>query len=195
MRVVNCLVFAGLLAVAGCAVRSPAAELWTLAPLAIEPPQWDDGAPAIAIAPVELPRHLDRPQLVVRLGPTRIEPDQLHRWAEPLDEGLGRVLAANLGRRLASRRVSAYPLSPSYGIDYRVQLDVERFDGRPGDALVLALRWTIADGGGEVLAVERDRFELAAGAGVPGLVQAHSEALAVLAEALERRIRELAGAR
>jgi uncharacterized protein len=147
MRLAACLLVASLLASA-CSVRSPAVEYWTLAALTPAPAAWDEAGPAVAIGPVALPRHLDRPQVLVRHDAARVEPAGLHRWADPLDDGLGRVLAANLGRSLGSQRVSAYPVQPPYALDYRVHLDVERFDGRPGAALVLSARWVITGAAG-----------------------------------------------
>jgi hypothetical protein len=65
MRLAACLLVASLLASA-CSVRSPAVEYWTLAALTPAPAAWDEAGPAVAIGPVALPRHLDRPQVLVR---------------------------------------------------------------------------------------------------------------------------------
>jgi len=191
MRLAACLLVASFLASA-CSVRSPGVEYWTLAALSPAPAAWDDAGPAVAIAPVELPRHLDRPQVLVRHDPERVVPAGLHRWADPLDDGLGRVLAVNLGRSLGSRRVSAYPVQPPYELDYRVHVDVERFDGRPGEALVLSARWVITrSAGGEVLAVERSEIEVPAGQDFASFIGAHSLAAAELAAQMAARLRML----
>jgi uncharacterized lipoprotein YmbA len=193
MRLAACLLVASFLASA-CSVRSPAADYWTLAALTPAPAAWDEAGPAVAIGPVALPRHLDRPQVLVRHDSARVEPAGLHRWADPLDDGLGRVLAANLGRSLGSRRVSAYPVQPPYALDYRVHLDVERFDGRPGDALVLSARWVITgSAGGEALAVERSDIEVPAGESFASFIGAHSLAAAELAAQIDTRLRRLSG--
>lgn len=190
MRLATCLFVAGLMSSA-CSVRSPSVDYWTLAALAPAAPA--EGALAVAVGPVELPRHLRRPQVLVRLAHTRVEPAGLHRWAEPLDEGFGRVLAANLGRSLGSQRVSAYPVQPPYEIDYRVQVDVERFDGRPGDALALSARYVILEAaGGRVLAVERSTIEVPAGQDFAAFIGAHSAAVAELAAQIDARLKKLA---
>lgn len=191
MRLSGCLLLASLL-LSACSVRSPNPEHWTLAATAPPPAEWDPSAPAVAIGPVELPRYLDHPQLLVRISPSQVEPAGLHRWADSLHESLGRVLASNLGRSLASARVSAYPVEAPYGVDFRVLVDVERFDGRPGDSLVLIARSVIMDGDrAEVLAVEHSRIEVEAGKDFASLVAAHSSAAGRLAEQIEARIREL----
>lgn len=176
-----------LLAVAGCAVRGPQADYWTLGATAPLPAEWND-APAVAIGPVELPRYLDRPQIVVRLGAGRLEPASLHRWADPLDDAFGRTLAEELARRLASRRVSAYPVSPAGPPDFRVRVDVERFGGRPGEAVELIARWVLAGPKGEQLAVEREDVRMPVDGGMEAFVAAHSAAVARLAGAIAARI-------
>jgi len=176
-----------LLAVAGCSVRSPPADYWTLAATAPLPAAWHD-APAVAIAAVELPRYLDRPQVMLRLGAGRLEPAGLHRWADPLDDAFGRALAEELARRLASRRVSAYPVAPAGRPDYRLRVDVERFDGRPGEAVELIARWVLAGADGGQLAVERVDLRVPAEGDIDGFVAAHSAAVAQLAGQIAARI-------
>ncbi|MFU8820626.1 MAG: membrane integrity-associated transporter subunit PqiC [Gammaproteobacteria bacterium] len=181
MRLAACLLAYSLMA-AACSVRSPAVDYWTLAALAPAPATLDPAAPAVAIAPVALPRYLDRPQVLVRLDPSRVEPDGQHRWADPLDEGFGRTLATNLGRGLGSGRVSAYPVQPPYEVDYRVQVDVQRFDGRPGETVELAARYVILAGRDrQVLAVEQVEIGIAAGEDFAAFIGAHSAAVAELA--------------
>jgi uncharacterized protein len=191
MRLATCLLIASFTA-AACSVRSPAVEYWTLAAMAPAPAEWNEEAPSVAIGPVELPRYLDRPQLLIRHDPARVAPAGGHRWAGPLDEEFGRTLATNLGRTLGSRRVSAYPVQPPYEVDYRIRVDVERFDGRPGGSLALSARWVILPAaGGQVLAVGHSSIELPAGQGFASFVGAHATALAELAAQIDARLGEL----
>ena len=191
MRLAVCLLACSLMASA-CSVRSPAVDYWTLAALATAPATLDPAAPAVAIGPVALPRYLDRPQVLVRLDPARVEPAGQHRWADPLDGAFGRTLAANLGRRLASGRVSAYPVQPPYEIDYRVQVDVQRFDGRPGGAVELAARYVVlAARDRRVLAVEQVEIGIAAGEDFASFIGAHSAAVDELATHIDASLAAL----
>ena len=188
MRLAACLLACSFMASA-CSVRSPAVDYWTLAALANAPATLDPAAPAVAIGPVELPRYLDRPQVLVRLDPSRVEPVGQHRWADPLAEGFGRALAANLGRSLGSGRVSAYPVLPHYEVDYRVHVDVQRFDGRPGGTVVLSARYVILGGlDRQVLAVEQVETEIAAGEAFASFIGAHSAAVAELATHIDANL-------
>ena len=191
MRLAVCLLACSLMASA-CSVRSPAVDYWTLAALATAPATLDPAAPAVAIGPVALPRYLDRPHVLVRLDPSRVEPAGQHRWADPLHDGFGRTLAANLGRSLGSGRVSAYPVQPPYEVDYLVQVDVQRFDGRPGETVALTARYVILAGRDrQVLAVEQVEIGIAAGEDFASFVRAHSAAVAELATHIDASLTAL----
>lgn len=191
MRLAACLIACSLI-VSACSVRSPAVDYWTLAALAPASAALDPAAPAVAIAPVALPRYLDRPEVLVRLDPLRVEPAGQHRWADPLDDAFGRTLAENLGRSLGSARVSAYPLQPPYGVDYRVQVDVQRFDGRPGETVALTARYVILAGRDrQVLAVDQVEIGIAAGEDFASFIGAHSAAVAELATYIDASLAAL----
>ena len=77
-----------LLTLAGCET-SEQARLYTLSGLpftaasaSIQPAS--TSALAIGIGPVTLPFYLDRPQIVRRTSPNRLEIAEFDRWAEPL---------------------------------------------------------------------------------------------------------------
>jgi uncharacterized lipoprotein YmbA len=185
----HALTLAAALLVVGCSVRSPDPDFWTLDSRAPLPASWDETAPAVEVGAVELPRYLERPAIVVRTGPERLEPAGFNRWADSLDIAFGRVLAEDLARRLASPKVTAYPLRAPFAPDYRVLVNVERFDGRPGEELALVGRWVLVRGaGGDPLAAERFDIREPADGGFEGFVAAHSDAIARLAEALAARI-------
>jgi uncharacterized lipoprotein YmbA len=67
-------------------------------------------------------------------------------------------------------------------------VDVERFDGRPGEAVELIARWVLAGADGEQLAVERVDLQVPAEDGIDGFVAAHSAAVAQLAGQIAARI-------
>jgi uncharacterized lipoprotein YmbA len=146
------------------------------------PPAWQADAPSIYLAPVQVPRYVDRPQLVQRSGPSQLDTEDFHRWAEPLDTAVTRLLAEELARRLASEQVVAYPQEPGLAIDYRVLVEVVRLDGRIGESVDLVARWSVRAGEtGAVVATARADFKVAAGNDMESFVTAHAQALAQLA--------------
>jgi len=177
------LLIVGCLGLAvGCAGRTPSAAFWQVEPVYERPAAWAPDAPGIFVASVELPRYLDRPEVIRRVAPRRLSPAPFDRWAEPLDDASSRVLAEELARRLASERVVAYPAEPRFQVTYQVVVDIDQFDGEEGGELHLVGRWGVLDGiGGPVLAGSRVEITEDAGEDVAGLVEAHSRALSDLA--------------
>src|SRR5947208_2171931 len=89
-----------------------------------EPPAAAAGAPSIAVTSVSVPDLVDRPQIVVRMGPHQVGIGEQARWAEPLRSAIARVVAANLATALNGR------VAPQRAgdADYRVALEVQRFE-------------------------------------------------------------------
>jgi uncharacterized lipoprotein YmbA len=178
------------LLLSACAARAPSAALWQLVPATGMPAAWDADAPSVYLGPVQVPRYVDRPHVMQRVGPSRLDPEAFHRWAEPLDAAATRVLGEDLGRRLASERVLAYPEEPRLAVDYRVAVEVLRLDGRIGETVDLAARWSVLAGdSGAVLATGREDIVVPAGSDMQQFVAAHSEAVSVLAGKIAAEVR------
>jgi uncharacterized lipoprotein YmbA len=133
----------------GCRSASPPVKFYTLNPV-IEPSEGQTGTNvrqnlAVGVGPMEIPKSIDRPQLVTRTAPNTLFVDEFHRWAGSLQEDFIRVLTANLSILLKTNQVTAYPWEDYFRPDYRIFLDVHRFDGLPGDRIVLDVTCTITD--------------------------------------------------
>jgi uncharacterized lipoprotein YmbA len=184
------LVVVGLL---GCAT-TPSASFYALSPNPVDPVARLPDL-VIAIGPVDLPRYLDRPQIVSRAGGNRLDVDDFNRWGGALDEEITRVLAIELGRALATDQVFAYPSRLASSTDYRVALDIRSFDGPRDGAVELVLAWSlIADRSGEILQTAQASYKAdVAGEGVEAYVQAMARALGALSRDLAERIAEQRG--
>lgn len=136
------LVCFGAAAVTGCS-RSPRVSFYTLggaaAPAKADPSQ---SAPSVSVANITLPDLVDRPQLVERMTGSRVEIRETHRWAEPLKSGISRLLAENLASQLGSNRVTTYPQNAAGDPDYRVFVDIQRFEAT-GDSVSVDAVWSI----------------------------------------------------
>ena len=128
------------------------------------------------------PSYLDRPQIVTRLSPNRISFDEFHRWAGPLEEDFQRVLAENLSKRLQTDYVIKYSGKLRNKIRYRVQMQIDQFDGQPGDAVTLKAAWSVIDENSSAEAALRESSIRApmAGEGYEAMVVAASAAVAEL---------------
>lgn len=166
---------------AGCMGNPPRESFFTLN--APEPPKLAADAPSIAVGPVTIPEMVDRPQIVVRLGPNQVQIIEQARWAEPLKSAIPRVVAANLATALGAR------LAPGRNgeADYRVALDVQRFES-PADAVLVEALWTVIskDGKKSGRSVVRERI---ASPGYGSLAAAHSAALATMSKEIAAAIK------
>lgn len=143
---------------AGCGT-SPPTEFHVLGSDAREPVAAVPDQASVGVGPVALPGYLDRPQMVTRPSDTDLELAEFHHWAEPLRDNVARVLGDNLARLLGSDRVYAFPWELRRAPDYRVAIDISRFEATAGAAVLIA-RWTVVYGpDDQVVAVRRSELE------------------------------------
>jgi uncharacterized lipoprotein YmbA len=150
-----------------------------------EAPAAAEGAPSIAVTSVTVPDLVDRPQIVVRAGPNQVSISEQARWAEPLRSAIARVVAANLAGGLGGR------VAPQRGdADYRVALDVQRFESMPGDGVLIDTAWTVTPKTGERRSGRSVAREKAASKDYGAIAAAHSSALAAISRDIAAAIRK-----
>jgi uncharacterized lipoprotein YmbA len=148
---------------------------------------------SVGIGPVEFPKYLDRPQIVMRGSENRLVLGEFDRWAEPLQQNFARVLSENLAVLLATDEVVQYPWKRSTQIDYQIIVTVDRFDARVGGETVLHARWSACDGDGQTI-VPRRAARIAEPAGsleYEAIVQAGSRALEQLSRQIAEAVQQL----
>jgi uncharacterized protein len=150
-------------------------------------------SPAVAIARPSLPGYLDRQQLVSRGADGRILMNSYQLWAEPLDAGISRVTAINLGRLTNSLNVQ--PVETFVTMDYEqlLEIRVSRFEPDASGNFVLECTWKLQPVSGHVLSPRSFRAVVT----VPGTrdpLGSQTEIIAAMNEALARLAREVARA-
>lgn len=145
---------------------------------------------AVGVGPVGIPAYLDRSSIVVRIGEGEVELSGEHRWAEPLRDGIGRTLAENLSAMIPTDAVAVFPWRTPWTVDYRVAVDILRFDGAPGRSVVLDARWRLLDAAGKELLLRAAVLqESIADSTYAALVAAESRLLASLSRDIAAEIR------
>ncbi|MDX1375711.1 MAG: PqiC family protein [Burkholderiales bacterium] len=182
------IVVAGALLAAGCA-STPAPHYYTLNPQS-ESAAYAPG-PSISVAAVTVPDVVDRPQLVVAVNANEVIIAEQHRWAEPIEGELGRVIAENLSRITGNARIAAYPQNASLNARYRVLVDFQRLSGRPEGEVMLDAHWSLRAANGEELRSGRARAGATAGKGYDALVAAYSRALASISAEIAKALEGL----
>ncbi|MFQ5329820.1 MAG: membrane integrity-associated transporter subunit PqiC [Thermodesulfobacteriota bacterium] len=113
----------------------------------------------VGIDTITLPALLDRPQIVLSTGDNELTFAEFDRWAEPLDENIYRVVTENISILLNTGHVYTYPWKSSAKIEYRVAIDVIRFDVTADGDTSLVARWTVYGGEEwETLLKKKSRF-------------------------------------
>jgi uncharacterized lipoprotein YmbA len=180
------------LSLTGCA-SSPPSSFYALSAAAT--PSSPAAVPSygIRIGPVSVPETVDRPQLALQISANQVALAEFHRWAEPLASGIAQAVAENLRRLLGTSRIAASPGVVGGSPEYRVALNVVRFESKLGNSVELDVLWTIENASGSAIRTGRSVIMQPAGAGYDALVAAHSAALARASEDIAVAIRSLNG--
>lgn len=132
----------------------------------------------IVVGPVSLAEIVDRPQIVTRVAPNQVAILEQERWAESLKNQIARVVSENLAMLLGTKQVSTYLQSALSDVDYRVTLEVQRFESMLNEAITIEALWTIHHRKGEKPKSGHSLVrKLVASPGYDGVVTAHSHAL------------------
>jgi uncharacterized lipoprotein YmbA len=181
MRTVRSLALVMTVAALGSCSSSPVASFYTLSVVAAR-----DEAPAVhgiavVVGPVTVPELVDRPQFVDRVSENEVRIDEFARWADSPKSQIPRVIASELAVLLPGARVSVYPADPDSAAAYRVRVDIQRFDGAPGDAVTVDALWSARPPkNGTPVNGRTVVHEPAAGPGNGALAAAYSAALAAV---------------
>lgn len=191
-RTATCICIVAGLLLSGCANSTPARFYVLSGGVRLqesEPATPKENDVSLAIGPVGLPEHLDRPQIVTRIGENRFILAEFDRWAEPLVRSFTRVLAENLSTLLSTDRVVVIPWKSSTPADYRITMDVIRFDGNLGEGASLISRWTVlGPDGNEIVPMKKSVFV------VDTRREDYESLVAAMSEAIWELSREIAAA-
>jgi uncharacterized lipoprotein YmbA len=187
-----CIAFLAAVA-AGCGASAPS-RFYTLDAVATA-----DGAPpartTVLVGPVAIPPLVDRPQFVVQVAPNQVAVDEFNRWAAPLDDAVARAVAGNLAVLLGTPDVAVAPLA-GFAPDYRVTINVQRFEATRGEAALVDAVWGVRrSGAADSRAGRTTAREAVTDESFESLAAAYSRALAALSRDISAAIRAEAGAK
>ena len=180
--VFHCLVILVALLVTGCA-STPTYTFYTLSAMqAVDeklPTAYRSNNATISVNLVSFPSYLDRPQIVTRPTAHTLVIHEFQRWGGSLEDDFMRVLGENLSILLNTQHIFLPRQNASFTIDYRVAIDVKRFDGNLGEQIVLDVDWMIITQENKERAVIRKSVirEAVDSSGYEPLVSAKSKAV------------------
>ncbi|MFR6517751.1 MAG: membrane integrity-associated transporter subunit PqiC [Bilophila wadsworthia] len=166
------LALAGLLTAGGCSLgRSPRPDFYMLSsPVenVVQSGKEKISGPRVAIGPVSIPGYLDRPQLFLRDGnDVKVELAEFNHWSEPFGEGVTRVLCDAVSASLTPRKGLASPMRSQQPFQWRIAVDIARFDGAPNGSVILDAGWILVNESGEELKSGRFVQHAPAGPDIP----------------------------
>lgn len=99
----------------------------------------------IGISELEVSQYLLAPQLQQRPGPNVLERAAFERWAEPMDDGVERVLLLDLAAAAGTGSVRLAPWPRDWVPDWELKVRIERLDAGSEGATLVAI-WSFQDG-------------------------------------------------
>lgn len=114
----------------------------------------------LGLGPLRIPDYLERNRIVVRGENSEMIVDDFSRWAEPLDDAIYRLLAANVDRHLEGVMAISFPYNSMIANDYQLLGRIDMFESDKAGNTVLLVHWGIIDtDGNPVVAPRRARYQ------------------------------------
>lgn len=157
---------AALVLLAGCA-SSPPASFYALEPLPLSGDE-SVGGPLVGVGPVSVANYLRRPQLVSRGRDGAVRVEEFHRWIEPLDDALPRLLTHNLAVLVPQASFVQVPALSTVRPTVRLLATITRFEVDVSGRALLEAQWAIDDRQSLLFGPRREVFFApVGGAGAP----------------------------
>ncbi len=117
----------------------------------------------VGLGAIEIPGHLDRQQIATRTSTNRLSYSETDRWAAPLAENFGRVLAQNIAHLLNPAQMIQFPWQSNGGPDYQVKIEVLQFEANSTQEAWLTARWSVIDKNKKILVGQKSQLHRRAG--------------------------------
>ncbi|MDB5761910.1 MAG: rane integrity-associated transporter subunit PqiC [Herminiimonas sp.] len=183
---------------AACGTTTPRERFYTLnarMPDAAGNSVKDKPAYVVFVGSVSVPELVDRPQLVIRVGPNQVQVLEQHLWAGSLRKEIARVIVADLDARLSEAYVTSSTDYASRDADYRISVDIGQFDATPGQGVTVQAAWTIRRMSGGAARSGRSLVrESIGGSGYDDIAAAYGRALSAVSNEVGNAVQSFQGA-
>lgn len=168
------------LGLVGCTSAPPEHHEYLLRPLQLAPITGDKAA--VLLRPVSVAPYLDQAGIVLETADTEIRVAKHHRWAESLDDAIGRFLQVGIGNR-AGLQVEMAPLTTGTAVEV-VTVRIDRLHGDANGAVRLVADWAVEPADGPPRLYSFDQQARQSRDGYAALVATQAELLDQLAGAI-----------
>ena len=187
-----------LLSFAGCiGGKSPGVTYYRLMPVDTvteATTETSQLALSLGVGPITVADYLKKAQIATRVGGSRYEFNDFHRWAGIIEQDIANVLRANFAVMLKTDKVSLFPWRQHFKPDYRVEIDISQFDAALTTDAKLEIQWTVTDSSGKntLLSGTNSYSKTLESSNYDELISAESALLADFTKDVSDRIRKLA---
>jgi len=98
--------------------------------------------PSLGVGPVTIPEYLNRANLITEREGNTLTIARFDQWAEPLEDGIKRVLAINLAGLMNTQNVYTYPWRPEQAPEYGIRINLLQLDAGDREATLTA-EWLV----------------------------------------------------
>jgi uncharacterized lipoprotein YmbA len=137
------------LVVAGCAGKSAPTQFYMLGPVMSDEVESHTANSTstvyITLDTVEIPEYLNRPQIVTHVDRAEYQIDEFHRWMEPLQDNLTRVIANHLSILLNPKGIDILYTARPIKTEYTIFVQILRMEGKLGQGTFLDAYWSFFD--------------------------------------------------
>ena len=179
--------------VAACAATAPLPQFYLLAPPGPGGGSRSHSGPNVYVQRVVVPAYLAKNSLVMVRAGNQVDYASSARWAEPLDQGIARMVAEGLNRVARVQATSFTPNAPlPADYTYGVEIQLQRFEGTDTGQVILAGRYQVFTANGTEPIASRSFDVRRTGwqpGDYPGLARMLSEELMDLSRAIAQGVR------
>jgi len=187
------LVVLTLILLSGC-VALKIDRHYLLSAITPEAKNLEKSAPLLLVLkPLELPNYVKQSEILTREQGSTVSLSKTHRWAEPMINGVERVLIQDLAQRINGEVLPYAQRLQAPKIDYFILVNITDFIGTLGQEAIMNVHWQILDGKRQkAVRFKHARYrEPLADMNYETLVSAQSRLLARLSEDLSREVESL----
>jgi uncharacterized lipoprotein YmbA len=101
---------------------------------------------SLEIISLDLPQYLEKPQIMTRTSRNQLEMAEYHQWGGNLRKNMIRVIVQNMSRLLSTPHVAMPPLRSSAPPDFRIEVEVMRFEADQTGQVMFSAQWRLFRG-------------------------------------------------
>jgi hypothetical protein len=110
------------------------------------------------LGPVTIPNYLERSTIASRKSDNRLHYSESHRWAEPLQENISRVMKENFELIQPSSEIQSIGEYGNRNLKYQLEVHFSQFESTDAGKVLLAARWKLYERKKQKLLMTQDEF-------------------------------------